>query len=486
MSFANTRGQNHVDEKRGREFQGARVSSDTEAMTALVTDSRRKTPARLASSAILACQSDAHLVKLVREGHERAFETIVARYRKPLLRFSARFLPESRTEDAVQQALINAHAALSASDEPVQLKPWLYTITRNAALNMVRQNGWNYEQIPLDFDGVRRPDQVVEQRIELQRTVSALGELPERQRDALVMREFEGRSYGEIALALGANEGAVRQLLNRARGTLRTAVSALTPPPLLARAAASLPPSDGRRVAEVFGSLGAAGIAKAGATAIVAGSLVVGAVQAPLPLVGSSKTTREKATLSADRSSRSGPTANAAAAAPGVAVATNAGAPHAGGHSDQAQRGHGNSGSQHGSSHRAFVFAPTRHSGSGDGSRTQSTSGEHRSGSGGDGRSGSGDTSGGGSHDSPSDGGSSTTSGSEDHTTSVLTTGSSGTSGSSGSSDGTSGSTSGGTDSTSGSSGSTDGSGTSGSGSSTTTTTTDSPSTSGTSTTTDH
>jgi hypothetical protein len=189
---------------------------------------------------------------------------------------------------------------LTSSDDAVQLKPWLFAITRNAALNMLRQNGWNYEEIPLDFDGVRRPDQVFEQRIELQQTVAALNELPERQRDALVMREFEGRSYDEIALALGANDGAVRQLLNRARVTLRSAASALVPPPLVARAVASMPPSDGRRTAEIFGGLGAAGIAKAGATAIVAGTLVVGAVKAPLPISQSHKTTRERATLAAD------------------------------------------------------------------------------------------------------------------------------------------------------------------------------------------
>lgn len=256
---------------------------------------------RLASSAILACQSDDRLVRLVRSGHERAFEAIVDRYRKPLVRYCGRILPDSRCEDAVQQAFINAHAALRASDDAVQLKPWLFAITRNAALNMLRQNGWNHEQIPLDFDGVRRPDQVVEQRVELQQTVAALNRLPERQRDALVMREFEGRSYDEIALALGAGDGAVRQLLNRARATLRDAASMLIPPPVVARAAASLPPSDGRGVAEVLGGIGAAGLAKAGATALVAGSLVVGAVKAPLPVGDSNKVTREKATLAADK-----------------------------------------------------------------------------------------------------------------------------------------------------------------------------------------
>jgi RNA polymerase sigma factor (sigma-70 family) len=381
-------------------------------MTALATDSGRKTPARLASSAILACQSDDRLVKLLRSGHERAFDAIVERYRKQLVRFCGRILPESRCEDAVQQAFINAHAALVGSDEPVQLKPWLYAITRNAALNMHRQNGWNYEQIPLDFDGVRRPDQVFEQRSELQQTVAAVNELPERQRDALVMREFEGRSYDEIAVALGANDGAVRQLLNRARVTLRSAAALVMPTPLVARAAASLPPSDGRRVAEVFGSLGAAGIAKAGATALVAGSLVVGAVKAPLPLTQSHKTTREKATLAPDKPAVAAHSSRHASRAPAVAHE----------HSQRSASSHSGPGSSHESEHRGSTERErssddTRErSGSDDTTRTRERSGS----SGGDDHTG-------------TRGSDDVLPGSDDVTTTSVTSGESETSGSSGS-----------------------------------------------------
>src|SRR3954447_6256490 len=359
-------------------------------MTALVTDSARATPARLASSAILACQSDERLVKLVRAGHERAFEAIVERYRQQLVRFCRRILPASRCEDAVQQAFINAHTALAASAEDVQLKPWLYAITRNAALNMLRQNGWNYEPIPLDFDGVRRPDQVVEQRIELEQTVAAVSHLPERQRDALVMREFEGRSYDEIAAALGANDGAVRQLLNRARVTLRSAASMLVPPPLVARAAASMPSSDGRRLAEVVSGLGAAGVAKAGATALVAGSLVVGAVEAPLPIGDSHKTTREKATLGAAPAAHDTTiSSHANAATPAQTAATpvrrlsrNSGAPSPS-HERSGRSGSGDdpitrtgSGDNSGPGGGSDDSTPTR-SGSGDDSVTRTGSGDH-------------------------------------------------------------------------------------------------------------
>jgi RNA polymerase sigma factor (sigma-70 family) len=439
-------------------------------MASLVTDSGRKTPARLAGSAILAVQSDEQLVQLAREGHEHAFDAIVARYRRPLLGFAGRFLPESRTEDAVQQAFINAHSALVGSEEPVNLKPWLFAITRNASLNMVRQNGWSYEQIPADFDGVRQPDQVVEQRIELQRTVAAVNELPDRQRDALVMREFEGRSYDEIALALGANDGAVRQLLNRARGALRAAATLLTPPPLVARAAASLPPSDGRRVAEVFGSIGVAGVAKAGATALVAGTLVVGAVEAP-PIVGGSKHGHDRATPKAHDAAHKTPVSHKAVAAGAPTVA---GAQGVVGREDHhGSSGHGGSGPGHsGGRHEAerehSGSGERHHSGSDDGARQPSSSGEHHSGSDDGARTRSGGGTRSGSDDSTHSGSGSGTSGGSGETTTLTRSGETSGGGSDDGLSGTSGSaTSGSGTSGSGTSGSGEsGSGTSGSGTS--------------------
>ena len=372
-------------------------------MATLVTDSGRKSPARLAGSAVLACQSDDRLVSLVRSGHERAFETIVDRYRRPLLGFCRRILPESRAEDAVQQTFINAHASLLESDDAVQLKPWLFAIARNASLNMLRQNGWNYQQIPLDFDGVRRPDQVFEQRVELQDTVAAVNELPERQRSALVMREFEGRSYEEIAVALGANDGAVRQLLNRARGTLRNAASAIMPTPLVARFASS--PPDGRRIAEVVGGLGAAGVAKAGATALVAGTLVVGAINAPL--VGDGKPVRDKPTPSAGKHSSR---AKTLAATPAAAARTH---PVSTTHARTPEHTSGSSGSVSSGEHHFASRGSDDHSGS----RERSRSGDDRRSGSDDGHSGSGTTGSGDTRRSGSDDG--TRTGSDDSTSSA-------------------------------------------------------------------
>ena len=232
---------------------------------------------------LLASQTDDRLVALTRAGNERAFDAIVHRYRAPLVRYAGRFLPASRAEDAVQQAFLNAYEALGRSDAPIELKPWLYRITHNASLNLLRQNGWDYDQIPADFDGVMRPDQAVDLGERLRSTVAAVKRLPDRQRDAIVLRELEGRSYEEIAAALGTGDGAVRQLLNRARAGLRTAATAITPWPLVARAAASPSGANIERAMEVAG---AAGIVKVGVATIATAAVVGGGIAGPVDLTG--------------------------------------------------------------------------------------------------------------------------------------------------------------------------------------------------------
>jgi RNA polymerase sigma factor (sigma-70 family) len=176
-------------------------------------------------------QSDERLVDLTRAGNEAAFEAIVHRYRRELLRYCARVLPASRTEDAVQQVFASAHRSLLAGSADIALRPWLYRIAHNQAITMLRQNGWDNEPMTEDAEGVdESPAAVHERRQELRDAIAALRELPERQRDALILRELEGRSYDDVAAQLGVSGGAARQLVLRARSTLRAGVNALTPP----------------------------------------------------------------------------------------------------------------------------------------------------------------------------------------------------------------------------------------------------------------
>ena len=242
-------------------------------------------PARLARRPVLSTQSDERLVDLVRAGSEPAFETIVERYRGALMRYVSRLLPPERAEDVVQQAFVNAYEAMQRGDAELNLKPWLYRIAHNSALNALRDRGLRHDQLDDSLDGVERPDQALERTQGLRDVLVAVQALPNRQRDAIVLRELEGRSYAEIALALGVTDGAVRQLLNRARNSLRAAAAAITPMPLLTRLASSDPAEPvTARVAEMVG-VGAAGsgalVAKVCATALVTSAVVGGVAVVP-------------------------------------------------------------------------------------------------------------------------------------------------------------------------------------------------------------
>ena len=180
-------------------------------------------PARLARRPVLSTQSDERLVDLTRAGSDPAFEAIVERYRRPLMRYVSRILPPERAEDVVQQAFVKAYEAMLRGSAELNLRPWLYRIAHNTALNALRDRALGHAELDERIDGVERPDQAFERSLGLRELVVAVQALPERQRSAILLRELEGRSYEEIATSLGVTDGAVRQLLNRARNTLRAA-----------------------------------------------------------------------------------------------------------------------------------------------------------------------------------------------------------------------------------------------------------------------
>jgi RNA polymerase sigma factor (sigma-70 family) len=239
-------------------------------------------PARLARRPVLSTQSDERLVDLVRAGSDPAFEAIVERYRRPLMRYVSRLLQPERAEDVVQQAFVKAYEAMHRDAAELNLRPWLYRIAHNGALNALRDRALGHAELHDRIDGVERPDQALERTLGLRELVVAVQALPERQRSAILLRELEGRSYEEIAVALGVTDGAVRQLLNRARNSLRAAAAAITPMPLVTRVASedSTEPITAR-VAELVGVGGSAIAMKLCATALVTGAVVGGAAVVP-------------------------------------------------------------------------------------------------------------------------------------------------------------------------------------------------------------
>jgi RNA polymerase sigma factor (sigma-70 family) len=166
--------------------------------------------------------SDDRLVALTRGGSERAFAEIMRRYQRPLQFYCIHVVGAPRAEDAVQQAFMQAFVALRDGERrEIALRPWLYRIARNCAIDLLRKQPFEHDELDPDFDGMAQPPGVLEQKEELARIVAAIQALPERQRRALTLRELEGRSYGEISAELGHTDSGVRQLIFRARTALR-------------------------------------------------------------------------------------------------------------------------------------------------------------------------------------------------------------------------------------------------------------------------
>jgi RNA polymerase sigma factor (sigma-70 family) len=235
----------------------------------------------------LRAQPDRRLVRLVRDGYETAFEEIVRRYRKPLDRFAASFVG-SRSEDVTQDAFSKALLALRGTTTEIELKPWLYRIVRNTALNDIRDRPPTVEQLEETLAGGESAALEAERREEMTELMDRLRALPEPQRAAIVMRELEGLSHEEIAASLGVSGGAARQAIYRARASLRNGFGLLVPLPLLralidhgatveaagGAAAAGMATSAAGAAGAGLGGIGAGGAVKAGlATVLIAGSV---------------------------------------------------------------------------------------------------------------------------------------------------------------------------------------------------------------------
>ncbi|MBS1843866.1 MAG: sigma-70 family RNA polymerase sigma factor [Actinobacteria bacterium] len=238
-------------------------------------------PSRLILGPVLRAQPDRRLVRLVREGHEGAFEEIVRRYRRPLDRFASSFVGV-HADDVTQESFRKALVALRRAEADVDLRPWLFRIVRNTALTDLRDQPPAATQLAEELiAGTVSVAAVAEQRAELEDLVARLRELPENQRAALVMRELEGMSHEEIAATLGVSGGAARQAIARARAAVRAGFGALVPLPLLRALAAGdgtgavAGAGTGAAVAG-SGAIGTVGLKAAVATLVVAGAVGAG------------------------------------------------------------------------------------------------------------------------------------------------------------------------------------------------------------------
>lgn len=187
-------------------------------------------------------------------------------------------------EDAAQQTFLSAYRGLLAGQEPREPAAWLGTIARNECRSRLRAE----RAEPLTLVTAASGDDTqreVGRRAEIEALCAALAELPQQQRDTIVLREFYGFSYAEVAAALGLSGAAVESLLFRSRKRLqeqlrplRSALGVLTLPLTLRDSLVQALPGFGGAGASA--GAGAAVLAKVGsvplAAKLAAATLAVG------------------------------------------------------------------------------------------------------------------------------------------------------------------------------------------------------------------
>lgn len=180
---------------------------------------------------------DVRLMRLVGEGDTTAFEQLIERHQSLVIGTVARMLgSNSEVEDIAQQVFVRVWKSAGRYVARAKFTTWLLKITRNLVFNELRrskrrahvpiQGDADAEELPLRDEAGQTPDAAALEH-ELEQAIErAIGELPETQRMAVVLRRYEEMSYEQIADVLDLSVPAVKSVLFRARTELRARLAA--------------------------------------------------------------------------------------------------------------------------------------------------------------------------------------------------------------------------------------------------------------------
>ena len=173
--------------------------------------------------------TDPDLVRGLQAGRRDAFERLYGEYQAPIYNLCARVLGDrEEAKDVTQEVFIKAFDQLPATDaESFGLRPWLYRVATNACFNQLRSRR------KLDDGGDAGLEQAASGVDEFERaqTVAlveqSLGEMNERYRTALVLKDLQGLPPEEIAEVMEVSRANADVLVHRARASFKTVFARL-------------------------------------------------------------------------------------------------------------------------------------------------------------------------------------------------------------------------------------------------------------------
>jgi len=163
-------------------------------------------------------------MKEARDGDGASFEQLLRAHEVMVLRVAQRLLLDSaEAQDAAQEVFLRLHRSLSRFDDDRPLRPWLYRTTVNICHDF-RRKSRRLVSLEAAFDAAApepSPHAQLAARERRALVEQALQRIPERERDAIVLRDLEGLDTSEVAEILGTNESTVRSQISKGRLRLR-------------------------------------------------------------------------------------------------------------------------------------------------------------------------------------------------------------------------------------------------------------------------
>lgn len=178
----------------------------------------------------MTAQEEAAAIKAAARGDSAAFEKLVLEHQKRVYNLALKITGDpDDAMDASQEAFLRAYQNLRSFRGDSRFSVWLYRLTYNACIDIVKKSRRDrLSPMPTDEDGAELdipdsaplPDEVLLRREELTAVREGVLRLDGEKRKILLMREYAGMSYADIAARLGVEEGTVKSRLSRARAAL--------------------------------------------------------------------------------------------------------------------------------------------------------------------------------------------------------------------------------------------------------------------------
>ncbi|MEF2964339.1 sigma-70 family RNA polymerase sigma factor [Paenibacillus sp. M1] len=176
--------------------------------------------------------TDSQMIREIKEGNTELYSELMRRYQRKILAFVYHMLKSAHlellAEDICSETFYKAFRSLHSFREvDASFSTWLYTIARNTVLSELRKQ--RAANVPLEESGFVpvapgevAPEQAILRNEKVGMVREAINNLPEKQRSALILREYDQLDYQEIASILGQSVSAVKSLLFRARSSVKS------------------------------------------------------------------------------------------------------------------------------------------------------------------------------------------------------------------------------------------------------------------------